>query len=288
MRAFAVGMANEKIVARDPTPPSRMPEPHLEVRTRLPAAPSRKPPLLFVHGGYCDAWCWDPFFLPWFAARGHAAHALSLRGHGESAGADTLWLTSLDDYAADVERIASTLPVAPILVGHSMGAAVVERLVATRPVRAAALLAPIPPAGLLPVATRLAAENPDYLFQLSRLDPLRLSNEVLTALRPFYFSDHIDPRLLHEAARHINAESPRAILDLSLRLHWRLPDADPPPMFVLGAHGDRICRPEDVVATARHHGVTATLLPGLAHMLMLEPGWDAVTDELFGWLSGLD
>jgi pimeloyl-ACP methyl ester carboxylesterase len=42
-----------------------------------------------------------------------------------------------------------------------MGAAVVERIVAKRPVRGAALLAPLPPAGLLPVATRLAASHPD-------------------------------------------------------------------------------------------------------------------------------
>ena len=38
--------------------------------SRLPAGRSRKPPLLFVHGGYCDAWFWEPYFLPWFAARG--------------------------------------------------------------------------------------------------------------------------------------------------------------------------------------------------------------------------
>ena len=57
-------------------------ESRLEVRKRLPATRSRKPPLLFVHGGYCDAWFWEPYFLPWFAARGYAAYALSLRGHG--------------------------------------------------------------------------------------------------------------------------------------------------------------------------------------------------------------
>ena len=173
--------------------------PRLEVRSRLPSTPARKAPLLFVHGGYCDAWCWDVYFLPWFARRGHAAHALSLRGHGESDGRDMLWVAGLDDYASDVERVAASLPAPPILVGHSMGAAVVERLVATRPVRAAALLAPLPPAGLLTVATRLAAENPDYLLQMSRLDPLRLSKEVLAALAPFYFSDRIEASLLNEA-----------------------------------------------------------------------------------------
>ena len=198
-----------------------------------------------------------------------------------------LWVAGLDDYAADVERVAAGLPVPPILVGHSMGAAIVERLVATRPVRAAALLAPLPPAGLLPVAARLAAEHPDYLFQMSRLDPLKLSNEVLAALEPFYFSARIDRAMLQEASKHSNAESPRVLLDLSMRLHWRLPEYESPPMFVLGVHGDRICRPEDVVATAQHHGVTATLLPGLAHMLMLEPGWEGVAKALHGWMADL-
>src|SRR5205814_7095304 len=63
------------------------PETRLEVRSRLPQATTRKPPLLFVHGGYCDAWCWEPFFLPWFAARGYPSYALILCGHGASWGA---------------------------------------------------------------------------------------------------------------------------------------------------------------------------------------------------------
>ncbi len=166
-------------------------EPHLEVRKRLPATGSRKPPLLFVHGGYCDAWFWEPYFLPWFAARGYAAYALSLRGHGASGGGDTLFIAGLDDYEADVEHVAGTLKAPPVLIGHSMGAAVVERIVAKRPVRGAALLAPVPPAGLLPIASRLAASHPNYLMQMGGIDPSRLSADVLQALRPFYFSDRV-------------------------------------------------------------------------------------------------
>ena len=55
----------------------------------------------------------------------------------------------------------------------------------------------------------------------------------------------------------------------------------------MGSAGDRICRAEDVVATAQHHGVAATLLPGLAHMLMLEPGWEAAADAVIDWIAGL-
>jgi len=59
-------------------------ESHLEVRKRLPATPSRKPPLLFVHGGNLAAWCWDEHFLNFFADKGFRAVAVSLRGHGAS------------------------------------------------------------------------------------------------------------------------------------------------------------------------------------------------------------
>src|SRR6266536_4045871 len=108
------------------------PEFDLELRSRTPlrgnGRNSSKPPLLFIHGGYCDGWCWDPYFLPWFAERGYAAHALSLRGHGASGGHETLFIAGLDDYAADVEHVASRLPAAPVLIGHSMGAAIVERM----------------------------------------------------------------------------------------------------------------------------------------------------------------
>lgn len=259
----------------------------LEIRSRKPARATRKPPLLFVHGGYCDAWCWEPYVLPWFAARGYPAHALSLRGHGTSSGADTLFIAGLDDYVADVEMVAAGLPAPPVLIGHSMGAAVIERMMATRPVRGAGLLAPVPPTGLVPVAARLATSHQAYGAHMLGLDPTRLSDNVLAALRPFYFSDGTDPKILAQAMTHLNAESARALFDLSMRLHWAEPQANS-PAFVLGVEDDRIATPSDVRATARHHGVTATIVPGMAHMMMLEPGWDTVAQHLATWIATLD
>ncbi|HSQ82657.1 MAG TPA: hypothetical protein VLU54_16250 [Casimicrobiaceae bacterium] len=154
--------------------------------------------------------------------------------------------------------------------------------------RGAALLAPLPPAGLLQIATRLASEHPDYLMHMSGMDPSRMTEDVLHALRPFYFSADIPASVLVEAARHLNGESPRALFDLSLRLHWALPTRDHRPVFVLGAEGDRICTPEDVRATARHHRVEAAIVPGLAHLLMLEPGWERVVQPLEAWLRTLE
>lgn len=262
----------------------------LELRSRLPARGNgkgrlRKPALLFVHGGYCDSWCWDAHFLPWFARQGYAAHALSLRGHGDSGGHDSLFVVGLDDYAADVEHVMSQLPAPPVLIGHSMGAAICERLLATRPLRAVALIAPVPPSGLVSIAARLAAERPDTLMQMLQFDPTRLSDHVLESLRPFYFSKDVEPAILAEATRHFCMESPRALMDLSLRLHWQLPKRGTTPLLVLGAADDRICVPDDAHATARHHGVEAAILPGLAHMMMLERRWEAPARALAQWLE---
>jgi len=255
-------------------------EPHLEIWARKPSSRSTRPPLLFVHGGYTDGWCWTRHFLGWFAERGWPAYALSLRGHGGSDGAELLFASGLDDYAGDVERVAGSLADPPILVGHSMGAAVVERMIATHPRRGAVLLAPVPPTGLATIAARLAFERPDALAHMMQLDPSRLSASVLAALRPFYFSDRVDRAILDEVSGHLSAESPRAILDLSLRLHWVKPERNGTPLVVIGAQDDRICTPSDVRATARHHGVDAVILPGLAHMLMLEPEWESVAEAI--------
>jgi non-heme chloroperoxidase len=260
--------------------------PDLEVRSRLPSRPSRKPPLLFIHGGYCDGWCWEPHFLPWFATRGWPSFALSLRGHGLSGGKDMLMIAGLDDYVADVEHVAGELDAPPVLVGHSMGAAVAERMMATRPVRGAALLAPVPPTGLLPVAARLATTHPDYASHMLGLDPTRLSDDLMKALRPFYFSRGVDPGILKEAVLHMNGESPRVLFDLSMRLHWVPPQANS-PVFVLGVAGDQIAIPSDVRATAVHHGVEPTILPGMGHMLMLEPQWEDAAIVLAEWLAEL-
>jgi len=260
------------------------PESRLEVRTRLPAKPSAKPPLLFVHGGYCDAWCWEPFFLPWFAAQGFPSHALSLRGHGASGGRESLFVAGLDDYVADVEHVAATLPSPPVLIGHSMGAAVVERLLTTRPIRAAALMAPVPPGGLGPVASRLLAWQPEYLVNMQRLDAPHLSGDVAAALRPMYFSETIDPQILAEAIAHLTIESPRVLLDLVMRLHGGKPVA-PARLFVLGSHDDRISTPNDVNATASLYGIAPTIVRGLAHMMMLEREWQLAAKPLLEWLE---
>ena len=116
--------------------------------------------------------------------------------------------------------------------------------------RGAALLAPLPPAGLLPIASRLAASHTNYLMQMGGVDPIAAVRRRAAGAAAVLFQREVPEKILAEAARHLSPESPRALFDLSLRLHWALPQTDHRPLFVLGAEGDLICTPDDVRATA--------------------------------------
>ena len=99
-----------------------------------------------------------------------------------------------------------------------------------------------------------------------------------------YFSDNVEPKILAEAIEHLTVESPRALMDLTLRLHGGKPVAAA-PLFVLGAKADRISTPSDVKATASLYGVESIVVNGLAHMLMLERDWMSVAQPLLAWLE---
>src|SRR5512145_1756851 len=149
----------------------RWPTMKLEVISRQPASSSHATPLLFIHGAWHGAWCWDEYFLEYFAAHGYATYALSLRGHGGSPERDRLRWLSVADYVADVAQVASILPAPPVIVGHSMGGLVAQKYLETHPAPAAVLMASVPPAGTLDTALRIARRHPVLFAQVN----LRLS-----------------------------------------------------------------------------------------------------------------
>ena len=105
----------------------------LESKASLPSS-SSKPPLLFVHGSGHAAWCWAEHFMPYSSARGFDSVAVSLRGRGKSGPpprglkAGGTLESHADDVAAVAEMLVSEGRRPPIVVGHSFGGMVVEKL----------------------------------------------------------------------------------------------------------------------------------------------------------------
>ena len=132
----------------------------LEVIDKGSCTDAHPVPLLFVHGGWHGAWCWDDHFLDFFADAGYRAVAVSLRGHGTSPTTKPVRRVSMADYIDDVRVTAENLGGRPVLIGHSLGGFVVQRYLENHRAPAAVLLGSVPPHGVRGRAVRVWRRHP--------------------------------------------------------------------------------------------------------------------------------
>ena len=231
------------------------------------------------------AWCWEPHFLPYFAALGYDSYALSFRGHGSSEGRERLRWISFAEYVSDVEQVASQMAQPPVLVGHSIGGLVVQKYLEQHDSPAVVLLASVPPETAVRIAARVARRRP--LAAMKALLTLRMYPIIGTPelAREALFSSDMPQKQVEDYASRLQDESFRAFLDLLIpyRSH---PEQIRTPLLVLGAAEDRFILPKEVAATASALGVKAEMFPGMSHDMMLEADWQMVANRIRAWLNG--
>ncbi|MDE2364483.1 MAG: alpha/beta fold hydrolase [Hyphomicrobiales bacterium] len=257
---------------------------NLEIVSREATTPKYSTPLLFVHGAWHGAWCWDEYFLPYFAERGFSAHAVSLRNHGGSERSGGLRWKRIGDYVADVEQAANSLPRPPAIIGHSMGGFVTQHYLARNAAPAGVLLASVPPHGVFGTTLKLARRHPLAFAKANATWSLYPFVATPALAREAFFSSGVSDMDVARYQSRLQDESWFAFLDM---LVFDLPRAGAKrsPMLVVGGADDTIFSPRDVEATARAYDVQAEIVDGLAHDIMLEPRWRAVASRIAGWLE---
>lgn len=242
------------------------------------------PFLLFLHGAACADWVWQEGFAQACAKEGFAGQAMAfsrLKEDGQPAG--------LGEYVAQARAAVARLGGPVVLVGHSLGALVAQRLLLEPAVRGAALLAPVPPEGLWFSTTRLAMSDPALWAEAARMEaPVgQMAAEVDPSLVASLFGAAMPPERAQGFLRRMGGESRTALMEAQGPqpvphgwLHGR-------PVLVLGAGEDRLIPPDAVSRCALWHGATASFVPGMGHLMMLEPGWPEVAARLLGWLQRL-
>src|SRR4051812_37421372 len=174
----------------------------LEVISREPNSPKFETPLLFVHGTGHGAWCWDENFLPYFAERGFSSHAVSLRGHGASEGRERLKWTSISDYVEDVFQVASGLPKTPVVIGHSLGGLIVQKLLEKHDAPAGILFAPSPSEGMFLSGLKIQMRNPWLMTKVTLKQDYAVMFGTPKLFKKFLFSkDADDEKVVKKAAR---------------------------------------------------------------------------------------
>lgn len=253
------------------------------ISRRPPKGPAHPTPLVFVHGAYTAAWCWDEHFLPYFAEAGYDCYAVSLSGHGKSRNRAHLDSCSIYDFVNDVAEVIDKLPARPALIGHSMGGMVVQKYLERAEAEAAVLLCSVPPQGLMGSAMGLMLTKPNLINDLNRM--LNGGRPDLSSLREALFHQPVDDAALARYYQLCQPESHRAIWDMTL---FNLPQParmHRPPMLVLGAEHDHLIPPAQVAMTAATYGLPYEVMPDMGHGVMLERDWRRVADRVAAWLA---
>jgi len=243
-------------------------------------------PLLFVHGGWHGAWCWDDHFLDFFADAGYRAVALSLRGHGNSPTTKPLPKVSIADYLDDVGSVADDLGGAPVLIGHSLGGFVIQRYLEDHSAPAAVLVGSVPPQGVLNLALRVWRRRPSMTME-AWSDPTLLKFLATPALtREYLFCADTPEGTVESCMQRAGAESVRAAMTdpIVRRVRTRRVTT---PILVLGAEYDGFVSVRNVRATARAYRTEPEFF-SMGHNMMLEPGWADVARRIHAWLEGRD
>lgn len=257
----------------------------LEVFSCKPARKTGQPALLFVHGAFAGAWMWTETFMPVLAKAGYPCYAVSLRGHGGSDGRDHIDWHSINDYVDDLVKIVDHLGEPPVLIGHSMGGFVVQKYLERHQVPGAVLLCSVPPQGLVASQFHLMFQKPHLFADLNSIMTGDCSD--VTTLREALFAGEVEASMLASWLTRMQAESHRALWDMSMFNLPNLQGMNRPPMLILGAEKDVLVPAFLVQTTAQTYGLHAHIFRDMGHAVTHEKEWPLVAATIGKWLEEL-
>jgi pimeloyl-ACP methyl ester carboxylesterase len=184
----------------------------------------------------------------------------------------------VDDAAEVAKQIG-----APVVIGHSMGGLIAQRLAERKAVRAAALITPAPPRGIMVLTPRIAIKQLKYLPAILRsrlVQPTRddLRQIVLNCV-PAELQDAMLDQLVPDSGRAGRDMSITGVPVDASRVRC--------PMLVIGADDDRFIPKKIAERVARRYQSPFQTMRGHGHMVINEPGWGVLADLIIRWIEGL-
>lgn len=244
-----------------------------------PRGPAKPLPLLFVHGMWGSSWYWENY-LRAAAEAGWDAWALNLRGHHGSRPVTNFGEVSVSDYVQDVLDCLRVLGEV-VLVGHSMGGLIAQKVAEVGGARAAVFLTSAAPKGILvlrwPVLRRMAR----YAFAMAANRPLLVTRPHADAL----LLNRLSPERQAEVYAQMVPESGRAARELAFGLVPVDENRVECPTLVVGAQWDRITPAAVQRRIAAKYDAEYLEIADHGHMLMVEEGWEQPFKEILRWLD---
>jgi len=251
-----------------------------------------KPPLFFIHGMWSTPHVWN-----WFAARyraaGHRVEAPALPYHDVDPAAPPspiLATIGVQDYVDALLAAVRELPETPVIVGHSMGGMLAQKVAETSGARGLVLLSPAPTAAtqslaVAPLRTVLGVTTKKNWWKSpTKIDAERARWGIFNNVPPEIASDEIN-KLVWDSGRVLfQLSMPWA--DKSRSAHVDYGSLDMPALVVVGDR-DRITPVATSRATARELSGTTDYreIAGAGHWLFHDPVREQVAAEVDSFLK---
>lgn len=281
-----------------------------------------KPTLVFIHGSFHAAWCWEENYFDYFSKLGYDCFALSLRGTGGTFAGENVRKVKILEHVSDLEAFLEYIhtdndepkgkQLKPVLIAHSFGGlAVMKYLEKMHPnqspsdlLSGVTMFCSVPPSGNGPMTLRYLTRSLRDSWKITAGFAMKKCLKDSDLCRSLFFSTNDDPTggISNDDISRYQSYFDRdtaATIDLS-DLAKQLPsarsnkDGSAPfidntkqcPALVVGACDDFIVDIEGVDETAKYFNVLPTIVDS-PHDVMLGPKWESGAAVLSHWLDDI-
>jgi pimeloyl-ACP methyl ester carboxylesterase len=247
--------------------------------------------IVFIHGMFMNPRSWADWVTR-FTAKGYTCHTVAWPGHdGEPselrrAPPEVLKKLKLSDVLQTHRDFLDTLGAKPLLVGHSVGGLITQKLVNEGRAAAAVALDPAPPQGIfapswtflktnLPVVNPFAGDAP-FQFTVEQFQYAFCNTMTLDETRAVF------ERFVVPESRNVA----RSVAGSDAKIDFKKPHA---PLLILGGELDNIVPSALNEKNFKAYTDPASkrefkLLPGRTHYLCGQKGWEETADLVHDWL----
>ncbi len=248
--------------------------------------------IVFVHGLFLNNESWKEW-ESFFKAKGYTTYAPAYPGHeGDPTelrknAPDSLGYVTFTDVVNKMEAFIDTLPEKPIIVGHSMGGLVAQKLIEKDLAEAAIIISSAPPKGVITLKFSFAKSN------LGLLNPFKGNSVHYPTKKWFHYaftntlsreeSDSIFDKYVVPESRNI----PRETLRKAGKINFKKPHA---PMLFISGEEDHIIpaslnkknfkKYRDEKSIKVHK-----IFEDRDHFIAGEDGWEEVANYVYGWIN---
>jgi pimeloyl-ACP methyl ester carboxylesterase len=248
--------------------------------------------LVFLHGMYMNSRSWTPW-SELASARGYPCHAPSWPYHeGEPAVLRSRIDPALGSltFGAVVEHlkgVIDALPERPLLVGHSVGGLLVQKLVSDGYARAGVCISSAPPAGVRSFDPHFFRSNFPHINPLAGNRPVEMTPKRFHYTFCNTMSREDSDRAFQDYVVPESRNVPRSTLGSQARIGFR--DAHVPLLFVAGDrdHLTPLAMVKRNAAAYASSSATVQFEPfaNRSHFICNQEGWEAVAEFCLDWLD---